>query len=225
MSGAVRHRNTRTFQLNTAQAGDSLDLLRSLPDASAALVNFDPQHRGVLNHLKFGNEGARQRGRSLLPAMTDEYIDECLHEAARVLVPSGYVILWADTFQVGRGSHLRVDDVLPCVDVLAWDSLRMGMGKRSRRRGDYVFILQRPPITAKNWTDHSIPSRWPEKVDRKTHPHIKPRGLLTRLIAATTKVGDTVVDSCAGSFLVLDICRELGRTFVGVDIAYVGAVA
>jgi site-specific DNA-methyltransferase (adenine-specific) len=214
------------FSLNTPQRGDSLALLRSLADSSVAMVNFDPQHRGVLDHLKFGNEGARQRGRSLLPAMTDEYIDECLREATRVLAPSGNVILWADTFQVGQDSHLRVADALSCVDVLAWDSLRMGMGKRSRRRGDYVLILQRPPITAKNWTDHSIPSRWAEKVDRKIHPHIKLRGLLTRLIAATTKVGDVVVDPCAGSFLVLDICQELGRDFVGVDIAYVdGALA
>jgi hypothetical protein len=61
---------------------------------------------------------------------------------------------------------LRVANILACVDLIAWDNSRMGMGKRSRRRGDYVVVLQRPPIVAKNWRDHGIPSRWIEKVDR-----------------------------------------------------------
>ena len=38
---------------------DALTLLRSLPNGSAALVCFDPQYRGVLDKLRFGNEGAR----------------------------------------------------------------------------------------------------------------------------------------------------------------------
>ena len=67
-------RPTSKYQQNTAQHGDALELLHSLPDGCAATAVFDPQHRGVLDHLKFGNEGARQRGRSELPAMTDAYI-------------------------------------------------------------------------------------------------------------------------------------------------------
>ena len=63
------------FALNVAQRGDALELLRSLPDACAALAFFDPQHRGVLDKLAFGNEGARQRDRCQLPAMGEDYID------------------------------------------------------------------------------------------------------------------------------------------------------
>jgi site-specific DNA-methyltransferase (adenine-specific) len=208
------------FPYDVAQAGDSRALLKSLRDGVAAAVVFDPQHRPVLNYLKFGNERARQRGRAALPAMPDPYSDSCLLESARVLRPSGYVFLWADTYQVGTGAHLRVSSHLKCVDVIAWDNLRMGMGKRSRRRGDYVVVLQRPPITAKNWTDHSIPSRWSEKVDRDRHPHRKPTELLSRLIGAVTQPGDLVVDPAAGSFVVLEICQLLGRRFAGCDLAF-----
>src|SRR5262249_17061238 len=57
---------------------------------------------------------------------------------------------------------------------IAWDSGRMGMGYRTRRRGDYLLALQKPPLRAKaTWRDHSIPDRWAEKVDRKIHPHVK----------------------------------------------------
>jgi site-specific DNA-methyltransferase (adenine-specific) len=82
-----------------------------------------------------------------------------------------------------------------------------------------VIVLQKPPTLAKKtWTDHGIANRWSEKVDRKLHPHIKPRGLIKRLIGATTNPGDLVVDPCAGSFIVLDICKETNRQFLGCDI-------
>jgi site-specific DNA-methyltransferase (adenine-specific) len=212
------HRGSPRFDV--AQCGDALELLRSLADCSAAVVVFDPQHRSVLNYLRFGNEGARQIGRAALPAMTESYIDHSLREAARVIIPSGYVFLWVDTYRLCEGAHLRVADTLKCVDAVSWDSLRMGMGKRSRRRGDYVLLLQRSPITAKTWRDHGIPSRWPERVDRTRHPHIKPVGLLARLIGAVTKPGDLIIDPGAGSFITLEIAQRMGRRFIGCDLAW-----
>src|SRR5262249_14348140 len=106
---------------------------------------------------------------------------------------------------------------LKCVDLIAWDNLRPGMGKRSRRRGDYLMVLQRPPVTAKNWRDHSIWNRWGEKVDRKIHPHAKPVGLIERLIAAVTLPGDLVIDPAAGGFGVLYAALRRGREFIGCD--------
>jgi site-specific DNA-methyltransferase (adenine-specific) len=203
--------------LNVAQQGDALVLLKALANASVPLVFFDPQHRAVLDKLKFGNEAERQRGRAGLPAMTEEYIDMTCAEIARVLAPSGYLMRWIDTFGLCEGHHLRGS--LKAVDLIAWDSLRIGMGKRSRRRGDYLLVLQKSPIRAgSTWKDHSIPSRWPEKVDRGIHPHIKPIGLIERLITATTEPGNWVIDPAAGSFVVMHAARRLGRNFIGCDL-------
>jgi site-specific DNA-methyltransferase (adenine-specific) len=202
---------------NVVQRGDALDLLTSLPDACAALAFFDPQHRGVLDKLKFGNEGARQKGRAALPAMPDDYIDACCREIARVLRPSGYCMRWFDTYGLCEAHHLRVADCLKGVDIIAWDNLRMGMGYRTRRRGDNLLVLQRPPVTAKNWRDHGIPNRWDERVDRRIHPHVKPVGLIERLIAAVTLPGDLVIDPAAGSFGVLHAALRQGREFIGCD--------
>jgi site-specific DNA-methyltransferase (adenine-specific) len=202
--------------LNIAQRKDALELLRSLPGACTPLVFFDPQHRSALDHLKFGNEGARQRGRSEL--MTDKYIEVCCHEIARALGPSGYLMLWVDTYRLCEAHHLRIANALKPVDLIAWDSLRIGMGNRTRRRGDYLLVLQKPPVIARTWKDHKIPSRWPEKVDRAVHPHIKPIGLIERLIAAVTTAGDLIVDPAAGSFVVIHAARQLGRNFTGCDL-------
>ena len=151
--------------------------------------------------------------------MTGSYIEQCCRDIARVLRPSGYLFLWADTYRLCTGEHLHVADVLPCVDLISWDSERIGNGYRSRRRGDYLLVLQRPPLRAKGtWRDHGIPSRWDEKVDRRIHPHIKPTGLIRRLIAAVTVPGDLVLDPAAGSFVVMNVALALQRHFVGCDI-------
>jgi site-specific DNA-methyltransferase (adenine-specific) len=126
-----------------------------------------------------------------------------------------------DTMAICEAHHLRVADYeLNTVDLIAWDSLRMGMGKRSRRRGDYLLILQKPPITPSNWVDHGIPSRWVEKVNRKIHPHVKPVGLIERLIRAVTLPGDLVVDPAAGSFVVMHEALRPERQFLGCDLAF-----
>jgi len=122
----------KMYPRNVAQHGDSLALLRFLPDCRTPLVFFDPQYRGVLDMLKYGNEGARQRGRFNLPAMTGDYIDSCCREAARVLKPSGYLLRWTDTFHLCEGDHLRIGE-LKCVDLIAWDSLHR-LGQSSARQ-------------------------------------------------------------------------------------------
>jgi site-specific DNA-methyltransferase (adenine-specific) len=85
----------------------------------------------------------------------------------------------------------------------------------------YLLVLRKPPIKAgATWRDHSIPSRWPEKVDRKLHPHVKPIGLISALIEAITNPGNLIVDPAAGSFVVMRAALELGREFIGVDLKY-----
>jgi site-specific DNA-methyltransferase (adenine-specific) len=98
------------------------------------------------------------------------------------------------------------------------------MGYRSRRCGEYLVGLQRPPIRAKStWSDHGIRDRWIEKIEKADydlHPHTKPIGLISRLIGAVTKPGDLVVDPAAGSFVVIKAAHALGRAFIGCDLAW-----
>jgi site-specific DNA-methyltransferase (adenine-specific) len=211
------------FLHSQVQQEDAFELLHTLPDACSSLIFFDPQHRHALDRLCYGNEGAKQKARVKLPAMTAEYIHTCCLEISRVLRPAAYLMYWLDTYRVGQalqGHGLQLADVLQVVDVIAWNSGRWGNDYRSRRCGDYLAVLKRPPIRAKDtWRDHSIPSRWYEKINRKQypHPHAKPLELTRRLIAATTNPGDLVVDPSAGGFVVLHAAHQLGRDFIGCD--------
>jgi site-specific DNA-methyltransferase (adenine-specific) len=209
---------------NVAQRGDALALLQSLPANCPPLVFFDPQHRAIMDMKRYGNEGERQRERCKLPAMSEDYIDACCIESARVLKPSGYLMLWMDKFCLVEAHHQRIPrKVLERVDLIAWDNLRLGQGDRARNRGDYLLVLQKPPKKARaTWRDRGIPCRWVEKIDlavypRKLYPHAKPVGLIERLIAAVTLPGDLVIDPAAGSFVVMHAALRLGREFIGCD--------
>jgi site-specific DNA-methyltransferase (adenine-specific) len=216
----------RPIAHNLAQRGDARELLTSLTETCSPLVIFDPQYRGVMNKLAYGNEGARQKGRFALPQMTDEYIVACLRAAARVLRPSGYLMLWTDKFNVCEGRHHRlVADILPTVDLIYWENGLQGQGSRARIRGCYLLVLQKPPIEARaTWRDRGIRDCWREKIPNPRsahlHPHRKPIGLITRLIEAVTEPGDLVVDPAAGSFVVMQAALALGRNFVGCDLAW-----
>jgi len=37
---------------------------------------------------------------------------------------------------------------------------------------------------------------------------------------ATTNENDLIVDPCAGSFQLLEICQELNRNYLGVDLTF-----
>lgn len=206
--------------LNRRHQGDGLDLLRQLPTAALSLCFFDPQYRGVLDQLQYGNEGqSRGARRTGLPQMSVEVIEQFVAEIARILTPSGHLALWVDKF------HLCTDVVLwlaaaqlEVVDLITWDKVRMGMGYRTRRQAEYLVVAQKPPKRAKGiWQRHDIRDVWSEKVDSKG-VHAKPVGLQAALISAVTDPDDVVLDPAAGSYSVLAAALQEGRRFLGCDI-------
>lgn len=213
---------SNTYKMNKKNLADGIDLLGDINDCSIAVTFFDPQYRGVLDKLKYGNEG-KQRGkaRSNLAQMDEDTIKKFIVEINRVLQASGHLFLWVDKFHLCQGVLDWFENTdLNLVDMIVWDKGRIGMGYRTRRKSEYLIVAQKNPVKAKAcWTDHAIPDVWEEKVV-KIHPHSKPIELQRRLIAATTAEGDVVLDPAAGGFSVFEACQTLGRDFIGGDIEY-----
>lgn len=213
-------REPTTYQLNHKNRTDGLSLLKDIKDKTIATAFFDPQYRGVLDKLKYGNEGkGRGKARARLPQMNDDTIISFIKEINRVLKDSGYLLLWVDKYHLCQGVRSWITDTdLNLVDMIVWDKGKIGMGYRTRRKCEYLMILQKKPIKAKEcWTDHSIPDVWQEDKP-KTHPHSKPIELQRRLISATTIDGDVVLDPASGGFSVFEACKLLNRDFLGGDL-------
>ena len=217
--------NSGEIKLNHKNRIDGITLLKKLETASLKAVFFDPQYRGVLDKLKYGNEGAgRGKNRSDLTQMSPEIIYDFLMQIERILTPSGYLFLWVDKFHLVEGIKPWLKNLksLEPVDMITWNKEKMGMGYRTRRACEYLVVIQKAPRLAKStWKIHNISDVWSEKV-AKTHPHSKPVELQKALINAVTNEGDLVCDPAAGGYSVLQACRQTNRNFIGGDIAFGG---
>ena len=198
---------------------NGLDLLSEIPSNSIPLAFFDPQYRGIMDKMRYGNEGARQKDRFTLHQMNEETIMEFISEISRILKPSGHAMLWVDKFHLCSGIFpWLVNSNLSIVDMMTWDKGKIGMGYRTRRRSEYMIILQKMPLRAKGlWRDRGIPDVIQER-QPKNHPHAKPEEMQRRLIMALTDPGDWVCDPAAGGYSVMRSAMVCGRNFIGADL-------
>ena len=210
-----------TLKPNTRLKMDGLEFLSLLPESSIPVAFLDPQYRGVLEKLSYGNEGkSRGQRRSALEQMNEDKISQFILGIDRALIPSGHLFLWVDKFHLCQGVRDWFHGTkLDIVDLLTWDKGTFGMGYRTRRRAEYCAILQKNPRKAKGvWKVHNIPDVVQEAVSQRDHPHAKPVELQGALLAAVSHEGDYVIDPAAGSFSVLEAAQLRGRNFLGCDI-------
>lgn len=213
-----------SIKTNQTQKMNGLDLLSKINSETIKLAFFDPQYRGVLDKLNYGNEVKnRSKKRAGLPQMSEETILEFIGEINRVLKPSGYLMMWLDKFHLLQSIKQWATSVasFEMVDMITWNKMRMGLGYRSRRHSEYLVVVQKKPTLATaTWSKRNIPDVWEEKIPNKTHPHSKPLELQKQLILATTDEGDYVLDPAAGGYSVLQACKELKRVFIGCDLVF-----
>lgn len=210
------------YSLNKKNKANGLDLLGSIENNSIKTIFFDPQYRGILDKMKYGNEGKnRGKARSSLKQMDEQTIISFIKEINRVLTKSGYLFLWVDKFHLVQGVTPWLDNTnLSPVDMITWDKAKIGMGYRTRRKSEYLIVLQKCPNKVKGtWTLHNIPDVWTEKTI-KNHPHSKPINLQIELIKATTSENDIVVDPASGGYSVFEACKKAKRNFLGCDIEF-----
>jgi site-specific DNA-methyltransferase (adenine-specific) len=92
-----------------------------------------------------------------------------------------------------------------------------------RSNAEFCFLIQKYPQSGKLFKNRSFGNVWEENVvpiGKRQHPHQKPRELIKALITATTNEGNLIIDPCAGSFVVLEVCQELNREFLGCDLTF-----
>ena len=206
---------------NTRLKMDGLDFLAMLPACAIPVAFLDPQYRGVLEKLSYGNEGKdRGKRRCALEQMTDAVIGRFVRGINRALIPVGPPV------PVGR----QVPPVPRRAPVVRRNQPRyrrssnvgqrhIRHGYRTRRRAEYCVVLQKQPRKAKGvWKIHNITDVIQEQASQREHPHTKPVDLQGELMAAVSHEGDFVIDPAAGSFSVLQAARNRRRTFLGCDL-------
>jgi len=87
----VLKKNATVFA-NFRNITDGVELLSQIQNSCLKAVFFDPQYRGILEKMTYGNEGkSRGKSRCELPQMTEDIIIAFLEEIEMLLKPSGYL--------------------------------------------------------------------------------------------------------------------------------------
>ena len=86
---------TSNIKINYKNRLNGLDLLSNLNDACIKTAFFDPQYRGILDKLQYGNEGVnRGKARHDLTQMTENVICDFINELNRVITSSGHLFIY-----------------------------------------------------------------------------------------------------------------------------------
>ncbi len=214
--------------------GDSLQLLKEIPDQSIDLIVTDPPY----------NLG-KDYGKTKDNLEFEEYLDwsrKWLSECKRILKKDGTIyifmgvrfisyiyqilekelgfefnswITWYYTQGIGKtkGFSPRHDDIL-----------MFTKSKKFKFYLDDIRVPQKYYRSVNNMRGANPGNVWEFshvhycQKNRKPHPTQKPEGLYERMILASSKEGDVVLDPFLGSGTAMRVCQKTGRNGIGFEI-------
>lgn len=232
---------------DTILIGDCIEQLRSLPDASVDLVFADPPYNLQLGGELLRPDNSKvdavddEWDQFESFAAYDRFTRAWLAECRRVLKPDGAIWVIGSYHNVFRlGSALQdlgywvLNDIIwrkanpmpnfkgtrftNAHETLIWAA-------RSREQKRYTFNYD--ALKAFN-EDTQMRSDWhlalctgeerlKDDDGQKAHPTQKPESLLYRVLLASTKAGDIVLDPFFGTGTTGAAARRLGRHFIGIE--------
>jgi modification methylase len=233
-------------QLDAILTGDCVEAMRTLPDASVDLVFADPpynlQLRGALHRPDNSRVDAVDDhwDRFASFAEYDAFSRAWLGEARRLLKPDGAIWVIGSYHNVFRLGAALQDAGFWILNDVIWRKTNPMPNFRGKRltnahetliwaaRSDqsrYTFnyeamkALNEGVQMRSDWT---IPlctgaERLKDANGDKAHPTQKPEALLHRVLVASTRPGDVVLDPFFGTGTTGAVAKRLGRRFIGIE--------
>ncbi len=176
--------------INKIINGDCLEVMKSIPDKSIAMVLTDPPY-GI--GKDYGNN-------------SDEMFNkEWFEEAKRVSHGMGFTPGIVNMFKFPQPDW-----------VMCWYKPgAMSRTKYGFNSGEPILIYDLPPSTKEPDVIRS-PITFQKEVGN--HPTPKPIELFKKMVLRFTKPGDVVLDPFLGSGTTAKACHELGRNYIGIEI-------
>lgn len=221
--------------LNKIICGDSLAVMRQMPDKSVDLVITSPPYNlknSTGNGMKAGTKTGRWANNPLQNGYAqhndemphDEYVDwqrACLAEAMRLLKDDG-AIFYNHKRRVQGGIMQDRDDIVngfPVRQIIIWKRA----GGFNFNPGYFVpsyeviYLICKPKFQlAPKKNGYTDVWEFPQEMKNK-HPAPYPLALPFRCIESTT--AQTILDPFSGSGTTAVAAKQLGRNYIGIDIS------
>ncbi|MAQ84658.1 site-specific DNA-methyltransferase [Psychromarinibacter halotolerans] len=232
--------------LNQIIAGDSIEVMRSLPEASVDLIFADPPYNLQLKADLHRPDNSRvdavddEWDQFSSFAAYDTFTREWLAAAKRLLKPHGAIWVIGSYHNVFRlGAELQNQGFWILNDVVWRKSNPMPNFRGKRLTNAHETLIWASKEEASKYTfnyealkalnegiqmrsDWVLPictghERLKDENGDKAHPTQKPESLLHRVLVGTTNPGDVVLDPFFGTGTTGAVAKMLGREFIGIE--------
>ena len=232
--------------LNQILAGDSIEMMNSLPEESVDLIFADPpynlQLKGDLHRPDNSKVDAVDDHWDQFDSFRryDEFTQAWLAAARRILKPNGAIWVIGSYHNVFRmGAELQNQGYWILNDVIWRKSNPMPnfRGKRLTNAHETLIWASKSESSRPTFnyealkalnegvqmrSDWVLPictghERLKDANGDKAHPTQKPEALLHRVLVGTTNPGDVVLDPFFGTGTTGAVAKMLGREFIGIE--------
>ncbi len=243
----VSHSPRKSVWLDTIIKGDCVAALEALPDQSVDVIFADPPYNLQLGGMltrpdqsqvdAVDDEWDQFASFGAYDAFTRAWLLAC----RRVLKPSGTIWVIGSYHNIFRVGATLQDLNFWILNDIVWrktNPMPNFKGRRFQNAHETMIWATRDP-KAKGYTfnydamkaandDVQMRSDWLFPIcsggerlkgedGKKVHPTQKPEALLARILMASSKPGDVVLDPFFGSGTTGAVAKRLGRHFVGIE--------
>ncbi|QPH55734.1 site-specific DNA-methyltransferase [Pontivivens ytuae] len=244
---AIQQKKTETeLPLDTILAGDCVARMQELPENSVDLIFADPpynlQLKGELHRPDNSKVDAVDDHWDQFNSFAayDRFSREWLAAARRILKPDGAIWVIGSYHNIFRVGAALQDAGYWILNDVVWRKSNPMPNFRGKRltnahetmiwaaksdSGKYTFNYE--ALKALNEgvqmrSDWVLPicsggERLKDAAGNKAHPTQKPESLLHRVLVASTKPGDVVLDPFFGTGTTGAVAKRLGRHFIGIE--------
>ncbi|MGR3436249.1 MAG: site-specific DNA-methyltransferase [Shimia sp.] len=235
-----------TLPVGEILAGDCVDAMRALPEASVDLIFADPPYNLQLRQDLHRPEGGRVDAVDDAWdqfdgfAAYDAFTRDWLAAARRLLKPGGAIWVIGSYHNIFRVGAALQDSGYWILNDVIWrktNPMPNFRGKRLTNAHETMIWASRDEGTKYTFNYESLKARnegvqmrsdWvlpictgherlkDERGD-KAHPTQKPEALLHRLLVGSTNPGDVVLDPFFGSGTTGAVAKALGRQWIGIE--------
>ena len=234
--------------------GDCIEQMNKLPEVSVDLIFADPPYNLQLNGDLSRPDQTKVDGvneswdKFSSISEYDFYTKQWLIAARRILKPNGTIWVIGSYHNIFRLGYILQDLNFWMLNDIIWRKVNPMPNFRGRRfTNAHETLIWASKTSSSKYTfnyeamkslngdlqmrsDWLIPictgdERLKDRDGKKVHPTQKPESILHRIIVASTKLEDLVLDPFFGSGTTGVVAKKLGRSYIGIEqeIDYINA--